>query len=136
MEREGRAVSDIHEGDCYMAAWRVVISAEKSGNFSEVVLVHGFVDGVGKLKGHRFGHAWVELTVDDGLVIVADYSNGNRFHVERERYYRLGGIVEIESRRYDAFQAIALAFMSKDTGPWDEKTVDIEVELDQVKRKS
>lgn len=118
-------------GDCYRAAHLTVINSARSGDFREVVLVHGLVDGNGPLKGVRFGHAWVEVTTPDQGVIVADHSNGGRVYAKRDVYYKAGGVVEAECRRYSAAQAAVMAMSSGHTGPWDEELKAFEAELRQ-----
>ena len=57
-------------GDCYHAAGNLAINFIGDKNAK---LVHGMVHGQGKLKGLKYGHAWVEYK-DSAL----DHSNGNK----------------------------------------------------------
>ena len=79
-------------GDCYEVAGRMAIlglsKAPNGENFlGNPMVVHGEVEGQGKIKGIRYGHAWIE---DD--VYVYDFSNGRNLMLLKEVYYYLGKI--------------------------------------------
>jgi hypothetical protein len=58
-------------GDCYEAAGKLILFGDREVNpYGELYLIHGMVDGQGKLTGVRFDHAWCE---DDHLIY--DFSN-------------------------------------------------------------
>ena len=79
-------------GDCYEVAGRMaIVGLSKAPNgemfLGKPMVVHGEVEGQGKIKGLRYGHAWVE---DD--VYVYDFSNGKNLMLLKEVYYYLGKI--------------------------------------------
>jgi hypothetical protein len=65
-------VSNEATGDCYEAAVNLFLMMTEFGRNKENVrnlrLVHAEVEGQGKVKGVRFGHAFV-LVVDEDMVL-------------------------------------------------------------------
>jgi len=108
-------------GDCYEAAVNLFLTMCEYGRNKENVrnlrLVHAEVEGQGKVKGVRFGHAFVLLVNEDRVL---DFSNGGRVFMAREKYYRLGKIDQIDNLRVYEFDEVAGLQMEVETyGPWD-----------------
>lgn len=85
------------DGDCYTVAAKILIDNDiiKKFNFlGTPYLVHAEVTGQGKIKGIKYGHAWVE---DDYFVY--DYSNNREIILPKEFYYQLGQI-KIKNGKY------------------------------------
>ena len=108
-------------GDCYEVAGRMAIlglsKAPNGENFlGNPMLVHGEVEGQGKIKGLRYGHAWVE---DD--VYVYDFSNGKNLMLLKEVYYYLGKINQDKPKlyKYSFLEARQKMLQTGDFGPWD-----------------
>lgn len=108
-------------GDCYEAAFNWIFehcinfTADRKGD-PNIRLVHGEVTGQGKIRGVKYGHAWVE---DGGVVI--DQSSGKNLRMSRAEYYALGKIGS-NVHRYTAVQARRKAVTTRVYGPWDLKT--------------
>ena len=96
-------------GDCYKAAVNVLMQ-----NTNDGVLVHGMVDGQGKLTGIRFGHAWVEL---DNKVL--DYSNGKKLTLPKKAYYSMGNVEPKECKYYKYKEAATFMLDTGHYGPWE-----------------
>lgn len=97
------------KGDCFRAAWRLMVDL---GPNDGLRLVHGLVVGAkGKVKGRRFPHAWVELNQ-----VVLDYSNGRKFIVRRAAYYAAGKVSK--TVKYTYRDGIRKACRFKHYGPW------------------
>ena len=80
------------------------------------MVVHGEVEGQGKIKGIRYGHAWIE---DD--VYVYDFSNGRNLMLLKEVYYYLGKIIQDKPKlyKYTFRQAREKMIETGEYGPWD-----------------
>ena len=96
-------------GDCYQAAGRLIMEYISNGK-----LVHGMVNGQGRLNGIRFGHAWVEV---GGKVL--DHSNGQKRSLPKEVYYALGRIKPSECKYYKYQDAAKLMASKGHWGPWE-----------------
>jgi hypothetical protein len=108
-------------GDCYEVAGRMAIMGlSKAPNgekfLGKPMVVHGEVEGQGKIKGLRYGHAWVE---DD--VYVYDFSNGKNLMLLKEVYYYLGKINQDKPKlyKYSFLEARKKMLETGDYGPWD-----------------
>lgn len=108
-------------GDCYEVAGRMaILGLSKAPNgqmfLGKPMVVHGEVEGQGKIKGLRYGHAWVE---DD--VYVYDFSNGKNLMLLKEVYYYLGKINQDKRKlyKYSFSQARQKMIETGDFGPWD-----------------
>jgi hypothetical protein len=108
-------------GDCYEVAGRMAIMGlSKAPNgekfLGKPMIVHGEVEGQGKIKGLRYGHAWVE---DD--VYVYDFSNGKSLMLLKEVYYYLGKINQDKPKlyKYSFLEARKKMLETGDYGPWD-----------------
>ncbi len=99
------------EGDCYVAASRFLLML---GSGANAHLVHGEVEGQGRIAGVRYGHAWVEI---NGAVI--DPSNGRNLCMNRERYYRIGKIAAAKVRRYSFREMVEATAQFGHYGPWE-----------------
>ena len=75
-------------------------------------LVHGIVAGQGKLKGIRYGHAWIEHGD-----IVYDPSLDKRFPLVW--YYAVGQIEYVV--KYDFKEARTMILLEGTYGPWDKE---------------
>lgn len=106
-------------GDCYQAAYGFLDAALMQGRWKGLYLCHGEVEGQGRLKGVRFGHAWLERVLPGGTV-VTDPSNGRMVSMMRDDYYRIGSIDPDEVRRYHPAQVIAAVMEHETYGPWPE----------------
>jgi len=108
-------------GDCYEVAGRMAIMGlSKAPNgekfLGKPMVVHGEVEGQGKIKGLRYGHAWIE---DD--VYVYDFSNGKSLMLLKEVYYYLGKINQDKPKlyKYSFLEARKKMLETGDYGPWD-----------------
>lgn len=108
-------------GDCYEVAGRMAIlglsKAPNGENFlGNPMVVHGEVEGQGKIKGLRYGHAWVE---DD--VYVYDFSNGKNLMLLKEVYYYLGKINQDKPKlyKYSFLEARQKMLQTGEFGSWD-----------------
>jgi hypothetical protein len=108
-------------GDCYEVAGRMaILGLSKAPNgekfLGKPMIVHGEVEGQGKIKGLRYGHAWVE---DD--VYVYDFSNGKSLMLLKEVYYYLGKINQDKPKlyKYSFLEARKKMLETGDYGPWD-----------------
>ena len=108
-------------GDCYEVAGRMaILGLSKAPNgekfLGKPMVVHGEVEGQGKIKGIRYGHAWVE---DD--VYVYDFSNGKNLMLLKEVYYYLGKINKDKPKlyKYSFSEARQKMIETGDFGPWD-----------------
>jgi hypothetical protein len=108
-------------GDCYEVAGRMaILGLSKAPNgekfLGKPMVVHGEVEGQGKIKGLRYGHAWVE---DD--VYVYDFSNGKNLMLLKEVYYYLGKINQDKPKlyKYTFPEARKKMLETEDYGPWD-----------------
>lgn len=108
-------------GDCYEVAGRMaILGLSKAPNgqmfLGKPMVVHGEVEGQGKIKGLRYGHAWVE---DD--VYVYDFSNSKNLMLIKQVYYYLGKINQDKPKIYKYYFSQARKKMIKtgDFGPWD-----------------
>ena len=98
-------------GDCYQAAGRLATSFIGD---DKALLVHGMVEGQGKLKGLKFGHAWVEYGNK-----AMDHSNGNKFEVDKRAFYAIGNIDEKECFYYKPGKAAGWMLKTEHCGPWE-----------------
>lgn len=96
-------------GDCYQAAVNVLMK-----NMDKGILVHGMVNGQGRLEGVRFGHAWVEVGNK-----VLDYSNGNKITLPKRAYYGLGKVNPKECKYYKYREAAEFMLDKGHYGPWE-----------------
>tara|TARA_B100000287_G_C20498718_1_gene728210 strand:+ start:84 stop:515 length:432 start_codon:yes stop_codon:yes gene_type:complete len=96
-------------GDCYQAAGRLIMAHMGKGK-----LVHGMVNGQGRLDGIRFGHAWVEVGSK-----VLDHSNGKKKSLPKKVYYALGRIKPSQCKYYTGTEAAKWMVKSKHWGPWE-----------------
>jgi hypothetical protein len=102
-------------GDCYSAAYKFLDKLHNT-EASDNVLVHGLVNGQGKLTGIKYNHAWVE-----DASMVYDYSNGRQIVLPKDLYYRLGKIKEQEVFRYTSSEMYKNASKFGTYGPWEKK---------------
>lgn len=100
------------EGNCFKVAADLVL---ESGGL-DCELVHGVVVGLGKLKGQRFVHGWVEIA---GVVVV-DGSIGKYALTSVGLYYKLGQIIDEEVVRYSIRETRELVLETQNYGPWAE----------------
>ena len=108
-------------GDCYEVAGRMaILGLSKAPNgemfLGKPMVVHGEEEGQGKIKGLKYGHAWVE---DD--VYVYDFSNGKNLMLLKEVYSYLGKISQDKPKlyKYSFSQARQKMIETGDFGPWD-----------------
>jgi hypothetical protein len=99
-------------GDCFNVAFDYII---KHGSTNKnLMLVHGFVSGQGKLSGKRYTHAWCE----DGDNVI-DISNGNKFEILKMIYYGIGNVNPNQGKYYTYEEAIDLSSKYGTKGPWE-----------------
>jgi len=98
-----------NQGDCYVVATNLLMD-----NMDKATLVHGMVNGRGRLHGVRFGHAWVEMGNK-----VMDYSNGSRIEMPIKAYYDLGKVDPKECKYYTHDQAVSFMLKTEHYGPWE-----------------
>ncbi len=101
-------------GNCFDSSYDYIISNGRDN--PDLVLVHGFVSGQGKLKGLRYAHGWCE---DDDVVI--DVSNGRDIHLPKELYYIIGEIDPNECKYYSYKEVLEISHKHEHKGPWDIK---------------
>lgn len=96
-------------GDCYYQAYKY---QEQNPN---VTLVHGLVDGQGKLKGIIYNHAWCE----DGDNIIDMTLNPNlQKIINKQLYYLLGNIKT--TYRYTFQDRLEKSLKIGTYGPWED----------------
>ena len=96
-------------GNCYESSWKL-----HSKKYP--VLVHGIVTGsAGKIKGKKFGHAWLEF--ENGISFCYDAELDQLFPLEL--YYRAGKIEY--TRKYSLWLAVKESTIHGTYGPWDSK---------------
>ncbi len=104
-------------GDCFEAAGNLITNKGVFGG-TNLILVHGEVQGQGPLAHTTFGHAWIE----DGNTVL-DYSNGGHIQISKKAYYAAGHINEIgNTHRYTWSEFRRKISKFKHWGPWDLKT--------------
>lgn len=103
-------MEDIKLGDCYEAAAKLILYSK----LENAILVHGMVNGQGKLNGVKYGHAWVEY--DD---LVFDYSNGRKLEIPKDIYYHLGKINDENNLYYTQEETRGWILKSGTWGPWE-----------------
>jgi len=106
-------------GDCYQAAFQLIMDRAIFGDASCLTLVHGVVTGQGPIKGVKYGHAWVEDN-SGPIAIVIDASNDNYVEMPAYAYYRLGKIKQ--TIRYTWEEARKEAQEHEHYGPWQGET--------------
>ena len=109
-------VNESHElGDCYEASGRLILFDTNTVDpYGDLYLVHGMVNGQGRLSGVRYDHAWCE---DDHLVY--DFSNDRKLILPKEYYYQLGGIIDSDNFRYSQDEARKFILDTGTWGPWE-----------------
>ncbi|HCA02660.1 MULTISPECIES: hypothetical protein [Halomonadaceae] len=110
-------------GDCFQVAGQLIvrcrdIHAQSTKGVTDKVLAHGVVTGQGPVSGIRFSHAWIE-GVKNGISVVIDLSNGQRFVGPRALYYAIGQIEPKEVCRYSKEVARAKMLQTEHYGPWE-----------------
>jgi hypothetical protein len=95
------------KGDCIIVACRKVM---ENHNF---LFCYAYVNGQGRLKGHKILHAWNELGD-----VVFDSSNGKSIVMRKEKYYSIAGISEEDVTKQTADETIKLMFKTKSYGGW------------------
>lgn len=97
-------------GDCYEAGCRLILELDDF----KYRLVHGMVNGQGKLSGLRFGHCWVETSK-----LVYDFSNGRELVIPKEEYYAIGRINPNECKYYTCDEAREWILKTQHWGAWE-----------------
>ncbi len=106
-------------GECYRAAYQMLL-----GMPDDAVLVHGYPRLTrGEHQGRKFGHAWVETEIGDGVAIVHDHQS--RQPIPAMLYYHVGQIKPAECKRYTLRQALRLALRTERYGPWGKVPKDV-----------
>ena len=124
------------DGDCFPAAFNVLVQVRDQPDADRYRLVHGVPTGQGEIAGLRFDHAWVERSepvpesgpwtpaqreqLAQMMVTVIDRSNGNDVELPRQLYYKVGDIHERDVKRYTIDEAFSHAVASGNYGPWDD----------------
>ena len=108
-------------GDCIKAASDLIMFPDRAF-YGIPYVVHAECAGAGKLKGIRFGHAWVE---DDYFVY--DYANGSKDYFPKQLYYQAGDVKELPKKykRYTEDEFIEKLF---DSGKYDFWDLDVKYE--------
>lgn len=96
-------------GDCYYKAYKY---QEKNPN---VILVHGLVEGQGKLKGITYNHAWCE---DGEMIIDMTLKPHLQTSLNKDLYYLLGNITTTFSYTFNDRLIKSLEIGTY--GPWEE----------------
>ena len=118
MAREKRRVKRQEVGDCYEAAFKMLMdlclfSPEEAPRY---LLVHAEVQGQGPLAGARFGHAFL---VRDSVTVI-DHSNGRSIEMPAFLYYAIGQIQNIGNERQYTWEESRQRAVDHGTyGPWD-----------------
>ena len=104
------------KGNCFSEA---VTQARKLADaYEDVKVVHGYPLGTGgEAKGLRYPHAWVEFT-ENGIEMIRDYSNGNKFELPKDLYYAIGNMDEKDMKKYNIKQAEKFMNETQHYGPW------------------
>jgi len=110
-----------NQGDCYQVTGRIALdNSEKAPNGEKYMgtpkVVHGEVEGQGKIEGLRYGHAWIEDNV-----YVYDFSNGRDLMILKEIYYYLGKVKQEKPKlyKYTFKEARNKMLESGHFGSWD-----------------
>lgn len=111
-------------GDCFIVAARLVAMRDNHplkcelDSIVDLTLVHGVVTGQGAIEGVQYGHAWIEGN-HNGVPVVADFANGNRFIGPAAFYYAIGRIDDAALCRYTPAQARRQLVDHAHFGPWE-----------------
>ncbi len=97
-------------GDCYVVAYR---EQQKS---RDAILVHGLVNGQGKLKGIKYNHAWVEI---GDTVIDRTIQSESMQEMPKLAYYALGDIKT--TYKYSFMEVIERSLETETYGPWEDE---------------
>ncbi len=102
-------------GDCYIQAYHYFMSNCHSNK--NLRLVHGLVEGKGRLSGIRFNHAWCE---DIKLKKVIDKTFPKALQeLPTIVYYSLGNVTN--PHKYDLNDVTKFSIEEGTYGPWDKK---------------
>ena len=106
-------------GDCYESAGRYMMDMGDVDAPGKYFLCHGVVTGQGpSVEGLRFGHAWCELVMDGGTLVI-DNSNGVGYTGPKQEYYSVGHIKDSDVVRYDRTEMMKMLARNRHWGPWD-----------------
>ncbi len=100
-------------GDCYVAAFNLLLEIMDDPDSMDVCLVHGNV--LEPSTGDRIDHAWVE-----NQTTVLDYSNGVQTEMDKTKYYDMLNITETQS--YSPMHAMRMNANDGHYGPWSDDT--------------
>lgn len=109
------------KGNCYENAIIAMIHEVPPGERHNYRVVHGIVTGQGKIKGVRYGHAWIEYRMrfgneDTGVIIAYDPAMNVR--IPAEHYRALGNASNIKAYTFEQMRDLMAS--TKHCGPWDE----------------
>jgi len=104
-----------NKGDCYVVAY------QEQQKYKGSLLVHGLVNGQGRLKGIKYNHAWIEI---DDKVIDRTIQNEEMKEMDKEIYYALGNIET--TYKYDFLQVIEKSLEIETYGPWEDELLENE----------
>jgi len=102
-------------GDCYVVAYRYIMSHPK------VTLVHGLVHGQGALEGIVYNHAWIE---DGNKIIDLTLPKKIQKSLSKDIYYAIGNIKV--TFKYTYKEVIEKSQEFGTYGPWEKKLLDNE----------
>lgn len=111
-------------GDCFTVAARLVAMRDphplkrELDSIDDLTLVHGVVTGQRAIEGVQYSHAWIEGN-HNGVPVVADFANGNRFIGPAAFYYAIGRIDDTALCRYTPEQARCQLVDHAHFGPWE-----------------
>lgn len=126
------------KGDCFKVVHDLVVPV---GNVEEALMQLGLPPYIGersllrachgvpiarhgRLAGQRHWHAWVEVTVEDGVMVV-DISNDRKLKTTRDTFYELGTLTEDTVWRFTPKEARRKAREFGTAGPWVENWKEI-----------
>ena len=121
-------------GNCYELAAEALLAGNlkcfKDYPDATVYLAHGYPTGTGGDAEHlKYGHAWIELYVNYGNILVANVGNfkGDKVVlVPQLVYYAVGSINCDEVTRYTRKQTRTNMLDSEHWGPWENVPDDAE----------
>lgn len=102
-------------GQCYDISFARLPEMLQKYSSKRVRLCHG-IPTLTRAPFKPYGHAWLEVAVAPGVVLVFDPSR--EMPVWQALYYRAGKIQYV--KRYTAQEALLLSVEFETTGPWDE----------------
>lgn len=124
-------------GKCFESSYKAFMNLNNvlpewvKGRVQNVRLVHGLVTGTqGPNKGIVYSHGWVEFSLLTGEEFCLDTETG--YLVVKSTYYTVSKIKDV--MEYEMSKAIKNICRFKHHGPWAEKLIEAEKEVNPTFR--